>query len=316
MCRLGSGQAAAASGGAGGGQASLGPCTYFIPWGQVLVLVAGVPFFPVQEEEIDHLLLVLPVEGEMPGKGQQARCPLLDGDPGATVFPPTAHHPPLLPAGPHVGRTPRTAGPVAACCGLGSSPASACCPAHRGRCPPGWAASGSVPFGGWAVLAQARSCPLCGRQGTPPVVTDLGRPKAPSPQPFLGTLSPAALSLSQPLHTSCTLLCPAQACRESLSAGLRLGAGLRWAGSSRPPSLAGPLAAATGKAGDEWEEKLLTYTICVSECALATRERNRKLVWREQGAHVRRPEGAGAGSTWGGGRTTVEEDSKQEEGRE
>lgn len=40
------------------------PCTYLIPGGQVLILMAGIPFFPVQEEEINHLFLILPAAGE------------------------------------------------------------------------------------------------------------------------------------------------------------------------------------------------------------------------------------------------------------
>lgn len=39
-------------------------CTYLIPGGQVLILMAGVPFFPVQKEEINHLFLILPAAGE------------------------------------------------------------------------------------------------------------------------------------------------------------------------------------------------------------------------------------------------------------
>lgn len=39
-------------------------CTYLIPGGQVLILMAGVPFFPVQEEEINHLFLILPAAGK------------------------------------------------------------------------------------------------------------------------------------------------------------------------------------------------------------------------------------------------------------
>lgn len=34
--------------------------TCFIPGGQVLILMARIPFLPVQEEEVDHLFLVLP----------------------------------------------------------------------------------------------------------------------------------------------------------------------------------------------------------------------------------------------------------------
>ena len=39
-------------------------CTYLIPGGQVLILMAWIPFFPIQEEEINHLFLILPAEGE------------------------------------------------------------------------------------------------------------------------------------------------------------------------------------------------------------------------------------------------------------
>lgn len=39
-------------------------CTYLIPGRQVLILMAGIPFFSVQEEEIDHLFLILPAAGE------------------------------------------------------------------------------------------------------------------------------------------------------------------------------------------------------------------------------------------------------------
>lgn len=233
-------------------------------------------------------------------KGQRAQCPLADSGPGATAFPPTARRPAAA------CRTPR---------GTYSSDSRSCSSLLRSRKQPSECMLSSTSGSMSSRLGRERICTFrgmgCSGSGSflPPLwMTDRAPPWSLTaaglrllPPALPGTLSPAALSLSQPLHTSCTLLCPAQACRESLSAGPRLGAGLRWAGSSPPPSLAGPPAAATGKAGDEWEEKLLTYTICVSECALATRERNRKLVWREQGAHVRRPEGAGAGSTWGQG---------------
>lgn len=36
--------------------------TYVIPWWQILVLTAGVSLFPVQQEVVDHLFLVLPAE--------------------------------------------------------------------------------------------------------------------------------------------------------------------------------------------------------------------------------------------------------------
>lgn len=62
-----------------------------------------------------------------------------------------------------------------------------------------------------------------------------------------------------------------------------------------------------------WEEKLLTYTICVSECALATRKEKQGVsTRRDGGAHVRRPEGAVGGarecaeSRTGGGRKGLE----------
>ena len=32
---------------------------YLIPGGQVLILMAWIPFFPIQEEEINHLFLIL-----------------------------------------------------------------------------------------------------------------------------------------------------------------------------------------------------------------------------------------------------------------
>lgn len=46
-----------------------------------------------------------------------------------------------------------------------------------------------------------------------------------------------------------------------------------------------------------WEEELLTYTICVSECALATRKEKQGVsMRRDRGAHVRR-RGGGAQSS-------------------
>lgn len=36
--------------------------TYVVPGGQILVFTAGVSLFPVQQEVVDHFLLVLPVE--------------------------------------------------------------------------------------------------------------------------------------------------------------------------------------------------------------------------------------------------------------
>ena len=49
---------------AGAARAAPGPRTYLVPGRQVLILVARVPLLPVQEEEVDHLLLILPAEGE------------------------------------------------------------------------------------------------------------------------------------------------------------------------------------------------------------------------------------------------------------
>lgn len=140
-------------GGGSVGRATQGPYTYLVPGRQVLVLVARIPFFPVQEEEINHLLLVLPAAGERRQEGWM-------GVPGGRCSHPQTPPRPRPGAAPR--RTPRTAGPAAACCGPGSSPASACCPGRRGRCPPDWAASGSAPCGGWAAPARARSCLLCG----------------------------------------------------------------------------------------------------------------------------------------------------------
>lgn len=65
VCRQGSGPGSPPGvGGAAWGQATLPPYTYFISGGQVFVLVTRVPFFPVQEKEINHLLLVFPAVGE------------------------------------------------------------------------------------------------------------------------------------------------------------------------------------------------------------------------------------------------------------
>lgn len=169
VCRQGSGPGLGLRG-AAWGQTTRPPCTYFISGGQVLVLVARVPFFPVQEKEINHLLLVLPA-----GWGGEAARGLGKSVPGGGPAP--------RPAQPQRPRTPRTAGPAEACCGPGSSPASACCLARRGRCPPGWAASGSAPCGGWAALAPARSCPLCGRQAPWGHSPPLPQPGPPPPPP-------------------------------------------------------------------------------------------------------------------------------------
>lgn len=178
-----------------------GPRTYFVPGGQVLVLVARVPLFPVQEEEIDHLLLVLPAGGPR-GVGDHGRGR------GPCTPAPWAPAPP----GTRTGRTPRTAGPAAACCGRGSSPASACCPARRGRCPPGWAASGSVPCGGWAAPAPARSCPRCGRQGAA-TVTPLGPAGGPPTPPALAVAREPAVLLCPALHTPVSCPGPARLAR-------------------------------------------------------------------------------------------------------
>ena len=42
----------------------LGGSTYLVAGGQVLVLLAGVPLLTVQEQEVDHLLLVVTAEGK------------------------------------------------------------------------------------------------------------------------------------------------------------------------------------------------------------------------------------------------------------
>ena len=207
--------------------------TYLVPGGQVLILLARVPFFPVQEEEVNHLLLVLPTAGERRKTRWHTGPPAPPGR--------RSHPRPRAPPGSSPRRTPRTAGPAAACCGLGSSPVSACCPARRGRCPPGWAASGSAPCEEWAALVRAHSCPLCGHRTGHPLISS-GRAWAaarvggpPSP----GALHPATLPVPSPGRP------PASCPHPAPSAGhggprAKAGQGLRWAGALPPPFLAGP----------------------------------------------------------------------------
>lgn len=80
VCRQGSGPGRPLGlRGASWGQATRPPYTYFISGGQVLILMARVPFFPVQEKEINHLLLVFPAVGERHQEGLAS--PFLGGVP-------------------------------------------------------------------------------------------------------------------------------------------------------------------------------------------------------------------------------------------
>lgn len=91
VCRQGSGPGSPLGlEGAVWDQAALGPYTYFVSGGQVLVLVARVPFFPVQEKEINHFLLVFPAAGERQGEGSASPFP--EGPrPLATAQPPPTY---------------------------------------------------------------------------------------------------------------------------------------------------------------------------------------------------------------------------------
>lgn len=213
------------------GRTTLPPCTYFISGGQVLVLVARVPLFPVQEKEINHLLLVLPagwggeaargmgksVPGGAPPRGRAAPAPTYSSDSRSCRS--------LLRSRkqPSECMLSSTSGSMSS--RLGS---------ERSRTLRGMGCSGSGSF-----LPPLRTT---GTAGSLPTSSAAWASSAPTPRcrdggahPFLGPESYCS-PCAQPLHASCVLPEPSAGRPGTLESQerLRLGPGLRWAGS--PPA--------------------------------------------------------------------------------